>query len=220
MRAEPSATIAVLLALLIGTEASADRGAVTIDAGGGGLTAFLPAPTPDGFLVSSNVTLTTAPLAWAGARYALSNTLEIALGGFYEPPVMVFHNGAIVTSPDGARLPGTLQHHYSGFGAAAGARWLWGDIWRLTVGGEAGWSRRFYGGLAHINDAAANPYDYRLDLHDFTVDSVTLSALGGIEWSFSDHMSVSVLARLQLLAGRELSFAATLPIVFSYGWYL
>lgn len=220
MHPTPSVNVVILLTLLIGTEAFADRGAVTIDAGGGGLAALLPAPTPDGFLVNSTVTLTTAPLAWVGARYALSNSLEFALSGFYEPSVTVFHNLATVTGPDGARLPGTLQHRYSGFGAAAGARWLWGDVWRLTVGGEAGWVRRFYTGLAHINDTAATPYDYRLDLHDFSVDSVTLSGLGGVEWAFADHMSVSVLARLQLFAGRELTLAATLPVVFSWSWYL
>ena len=42
----------------------------------------------------------------------------------------------------------------------------------------------------------------------------------GVEWVFSDAMSVFVLPRVELLPGRELAIAVMLPITVAFGSYL
>jgi hypothetical protein len=200
--------------------ALADRGALTIDAGGGGVATLLPAPTPVGFAATAPVTPTTAAVAVVGARYALSNAVELAISGFFQPSIAIFHNGVTLTSVDATPFPGTLSHQYRGYGGAVGARYLWGSEWRLTAGVQLGWARRLYSGLQQVNDRVSPAVDYRLGLADFAIDSVLFAAGGGIEWVFADTMSVSLLARLEFIPGRALAVAVMLPVQISFSFYL
>ena len=216
---------ALLTVLTLGTApAWADRGALSVDVGGGATATLLPSPALGVFrTVQAVTTLTTAAEGYLGLRYALSNDFEVTLGAFYEPSVTVFHNGVTLEAvqPPLTQLPGTLRHQIVRYGALAGARRLWGSVWRLFVGGEVGWAHRSYTGFAHLDDRdPAAAFDYRLDLPSASIDSFVMSAGGGLEWAFADKMSLAVSPRLQLFLGRELTLAAILPVVFSFSWYL
>jgi len=214
------ARLAILGLCLLPALARADRGALTLDVGGGGVATLLQAPAPAGYTTSSQVTPTTALAAMVGVRYALSNGLEVALSGVFQPAVSVFHNGVTLTSADSTPFPGTLAHGYGAYGGAAGVRFLWGSEWRVTAGAELGWTRRLYSGLQQVNDRVSPAVDYRLGLANLTVDSVSLAAVGGAEWVFSDAMSISVLPRVALVPGRELALAVVLPVTVAFSWYL
>jgi hypothetical protein len=218
------ATYALLTVLTLAAPAWADRGALSVDVGGGATATLLPSPALAGFrTVRAVTTPTTAAEGCLGLRYALSNDFEVTLAAFYEPSVTVFHNGVTLETlqPPLTQLPGTLRHQLVRHGAQAGARRLWGSVWRIFVGGEVGWERRSNTGFAHLDDRdPAAAFDYRLDLPSTSVDSLVLSAGGGLEWAFADKMSLTVSPRLQLLVGREFTFTATLPVVFSFSWYL
>jgi len=205
---------------VIPASALADRGALTLDGGAAGVATFLRAPAPPGFNVTAQVTPTAAPAAVAGARYAVSNSLEVTASALFQPNVSVFHNAVTLTSTADTPFPGTMVHSYTACGGAIGARWLWGSEWRLIAGAELGWTRRIYSGLQQINDRVTPATDYRLDLADVTVDSFSVAALGGLEWVFSDTMSVSLLPRLELLPGRETAIAVMLPLQVSFSFYL
>jgi len=217
-------TVRALAIITIGlgvvpSSALADRGALTLDAGGAGIATLLHAPAPVGYTVSGQATPLTAPAALVGGRYALTNDLELSLHGFLQPSLGVFHNGVTLTS-DATPFPGTLVHRYTSFGGAVGVRWLRGSEWRFTVGAELGWTRRVYSGLQQINDRVTPAADYRLGLADFTVDSLSIATLAGVEWVFADTMSVSVLPRLELLPGREMAVSVLLPLQISFSFYL
>jgi hypothetical protein len=172
-----------------------------------------------GFVASTQVTPTTALAAVVGARYAISNGMELSLSGFFQPTVSVFHNGVTLTASD-TPFPGTLVHGYGAYGGALGGRLLWGSEWRLTAGAELGWARRQYSALQQINDRVSPAVDYRLGLNDLTVDSISVAAVVGVEWVFADSMSVSLLPRVELLPGRELAISVVLPVQISFSFYL
>ena len=93
-----------LLCALAPCSSLADRGALSLE-GGGGLTA-LNQPAP--YASPSASTLGGAATIVLGGRYALTNSWEVALWGFYEPPVTYWHNGVTTVTADGA-FPGTLS---------------------------------------------------------------------------------------------------------------
>lgn len=212
--------MAVLRALsafvvLFSTAAAADRGAITIDAGGGLTALSLPAP----FAVPSKSLTSSSATAWLGGRYALTNSFELGASAFYEPPVEVFHNGVVVHTSNG-EFPGTLNHRLQRYGGLVGARYVRGMVFRFTAGLELGWSHRSYSAFRHIDDTnPANPVDYGLSLPEFTTDNVVIAPLAGVEWAVGDHWSVSVLPRFEILAGPDMTYAVTVPLLVSWSWY-
>lgn len=212
----PNLLLAALLALLP-MVALADRGALSIEAGGGMTGLKLPAPfsTP----VKGQRTLSGEVLV--GARYAFTNQLEVSASGFYEPPVTVWHNGVTVTTEAGS-FDGTLTHGYSRYGFGAGGRLVFGNIWRLHVGMELGFSRRSYTEMDHRNDAErANIYSYGLfpTGNHRAVTNLLVSPMAGVEWMAGDRWSVSVMPRLHFLAGKESAVGVMVPVTLSYSFY-
>jgi hypothetical protein len=205
---------------VVPASALADRGALTLDGGAAGVATLLRAPAPAGFTTTAQVTPTAAPAAIAGARYAISNSLELTASALFQPTVSVFHNAVTLTSTADTPFPGTMVHGYTAFGGSIGARWLWGSEWRLTAGAELGWTRRVYSGLQQINDHVTPATDYRLGLANITADTLSLAVLGGLEWVFADTMSICLLPRLELLPGREQAVSVVLPLQVSFSFYL
>ncbi|RKG68607.1 hypothetical protein [Corallococcus terminator] len=203
------------LLLLLPTVALADRGAFTVEAGGGVSVPFLYAP----YASDSPAVRTTAASIWVGTRYALTNHLEFAASGFYEPGVTVFHN-AVTVVRDGAPFPGTLRHDVSRMGALAGAHLVWGLEWRFIAGLEAGWSARSYSAFQHIDTSQMPAVDYGLQLADFTAHNFVLVPAVGVEWAKGDHWSIALVPRLQVLLGKESTVALTVPLTLSWSWYL
>jgi hypothetical protein len=205
-----------LLALLLSPIAFADRGALTLEAGGGGSGLLVPAP----WATPRKVTPSFAGLVVVGLRYAWSNNLELTLGGFFEPPVTDFHNDVTLVTDNGA-FAGTLRHSLIRWGAQGGVRAVFGMVWRLVLGFEAGWSHRGYSGLQHIDvGSAEGPTDYGLELAAFDLENVLLAPSLGIEWAGGDHWAVSLVPRLQVLLGPEPTVAVLLPLTVSWSWYL
>lgn len=149
---------------------------------------------------------------WVDGRYALSNAFEVTLTGFLEPPATYFHGGATVATPNGS-FPGTLVHRLRCHGALLGARWAFGMVVRPVVGLEAGWSRRSYSEVAHLDDSdPARPLDYDLGLAGCAIDDLAFAASAGVEWTF-DHLSVGFVPRVAMLAsGGDSTWAVTVPL--------
>jgi hypothetical protein len=203
-------TIVVLLELFASASAFADRGALSIE-GGGGFT-VLNQPAPNASPASS--TLGGSASIVLGARFGLSQSWEAALWGFYEPQVQYFHNGVNTTTPEGV-FPGTLSEQLTRFGGLAGIHHVWGLLFRLELGLELGWSHRSASNLDDIDT-----YGVPLYLPSYSVDNLVLSPVLGLEWAAGDHYSFSVMPRIEFLLGRDATWAFTVPAVFSWQWYL
>ncbi len=207
----------LLVAITVcGGVASADRGALTVDVGGGVTGLRLGAPFARPQVAVNGV----APAVWLGGRYALRNELELALGGFYEPPVTYWHHNVTVPTERG-EFPGTLTHRMHRYGAVVGARYLHGMVWRATVGLDVGWSRRGYSDFTHLDvSEVSGPIDYELALPAFRTDNFLLAPVVGLEWAAGDHWSLSLLPRVELLLGPDPTVAITVPLTLSWSWYL
>lgn len=202
--------------VLIGGVAHADRGALSADASIGATAIGVPAP----YVAPDRSTAGTGLRTALGARYALSNSFEVTSAAFFEPPATYFHNGVNVVTADGT-FPGTLSHRVSRFGLLVGARFIKGSVWRLTAGVDLGWSQQVSSALRHIDDASPdNPFDYGLSLADVSVASLVAAPVAGIEWAGGDHWSISVLPRIEFLIGSRTTWAVSVPVGFSWSWYL
>jgi hypothetical protein len=195
--------------------ARADRGALTLDVGTGVITLGLRPPYAE-----------AAQTAWAipvsmsfGVRYALSNHLELTLGGFYDLPVHVSHPGTSVPTVDSGTFTGTLEYDVSRFGILAGVRYVGGLVVRLWVGGELGWSHASYSDFQLRDTARPGAPDFGLGLPDLGLDSVVLQPGVGLEWAFADHWSASLVCRVVALVGPETAFGVSGGLTISYGWF-
>ncbi len=198
-----------LAALLLPGMAAADRGALTVEAGGGVGISSVPPPVG----VAASVTGT----AWAvtgGVRYALDNQLELALSGFWESPVDYFHSNASYTGGDcTTACTGTLVSTTTAWGVSAGARWVHGLVFRYFAGGEVGFAVRSFTGLALVDSLGnARP------LKDVTQAVAMLSPLAGVEWEAWDRVAFSVSPRLQFFLGAG-GFRFLVPLMVSWSWY-
>jgi hypothetical protein len=202
--------------LLGTTPASADRGALSLDLGGGASALRIAAP----YVVTPSSTWAIAPSIDVGLRYAWTNAVELTLSGFYDVPVHSTHPNVSVQPPDSGPLPGTLTHDLARFGVTVGLRYVSGTILRPFVGLEGGWSHRAYSDVHHVNTSVEPNQDYGLALSDFGTDNILLQPVLGLEWAFADHASLSVLARVPILLGPEATFGFSASLLFSYSWYL
>ena len=206
----------VVLGLFVSLPARADRRAFSLDLTPGWSVSSMPTPGS----TTPRSTISTGPAIWAGARYALSNMFEISAAAYFETPVTIGHNG-IVLHTDSGDFAGTLVHQSMRFGAQAGAHAVFGMVWRLHLGFEAGWSQRLYTSLQMIDDQdPGNATDYGLTLSNTSRGNFVLSPLVGIEWVAGDHWSVALMPRAQFLLGGDFAWAVILPLQFSYSWYL
>ena len=213
-RAHPSALALGLF--LAASPAAADRGAFSVDLGGGG-TALPLAPS---FTESTKTVLTTSFNATLGVRYALWDWLELGVSGFYEPNVSVYYDG-VTLSTDNGDFTGKLGHKLSRFGAMGGAYYKFGSVIRPTLGIEAGWSRRAYSDF-HLYDVddPQNPIDYQLTLPNFATDNFVVGAFVGLEWCITDHIGAMASLKPRAMLGPDSRFSLTGTITFSYSWYL
>jgi hypothetical protein len=202
--------------LVLATAAAADRGALTVDAAGGVSATSVAAPEAS----PAKSTTSFAGSIWLGARYALSNTLELTATGFFEPPVMIGQNG--ITLHDAAGdFPGTLTHAFTRYGGQVGARIVRGYDWRFVAGLELGFAQRAYSQLAMLNDSnPSNVVSYGLTLPDRNAPAFVVSPCIGVEWVPADAWSLSVLPRAQLLLGTGVTWAVVVPIQLSFSWWL
>src|SRR3974390_2418470 len=84
--------VAAIALLFIAFPAHADRGALSVDLGGGAAGVFLPATFAD----PPKTQFGSAFHIRLGVRYAVLNWLEVTSSAFFDPPVTYFHNGVTV----------------------------------------------------------------------------------------------------------------------------
>ncbi len=205
-----------MLCFVLSTSAVADRGALSLDIGAGGVASAVPAL----YAEPPKSTVTLSGSFWLGTRYALSNMLELSVTGFFDAPSTVYQND-INLMVDSGSYPGTTQHALWRFGAQGGVRMVFGLRWRFVVGVEVGWAQLLYTQLQHfdVTDPSA-AVDYGLQFPEQGVNHFVLSPLLGLEWAAGDHWSLAILPRGQVLVGPRVSWAVVLPLQFSWSWYL
>ena len=210
----PLLAVAAVAALVLPWPVHADRGAVTLDAGGFVAVNSVPPAVGLGSAVAGS-----SGGGVLGVRYGLANEVEVSAGGFYEAPATYFHPGTTIVNGDGT-FAGTLQSRTSSWGATVGARWVKGTVWRYFVGGELGFSRRVITRLDLIDVSdATNPHSFGLALADVSTTALLVAPLAGVEWAVSDHVSLGIAPRLQLYVGSQSGLRFLVPVMFSYSWY-
>jgi hypothetical protein len=199
--------------LLAATPALADRGALTFDLGAGvaGLNVAAPYAANDGNAFGVGFE------AMVGMRYAITNEFEVTAAAYFEPSTSYNHSDVTVVTGSNGTFTGTLTHSLYFFGLLGGVRYVTGSVWRLVVGLEAGWCHRVYSGVG-LFDATGK--EYNLGLQDFSTDNIVLQPLVGVEWTFADHWSVSLIPRFTLLIGPDATVGASLLLSVSYSWFL
>jgi hypothetical protein len=215
MRAARSWRALAATLLLCPALARADHGALSLDLGTG-MTALAIRPP---YAESGQTGRALALSISFGARYALTNQVELTVGGFYDLPVHVSHPGASIPTVDSGTFTGTLEYELSHFSVVAGVRYVTGLVVRFSIGVELGWSHRSYSGLLLRDPARPGAPDFGLGLPDLALDSLVVQPLVGIEWAFADHWSASLGTRLTALLGPELAFGLSAGLTISYGWF-
>ena len=203
------------LALLTPRLAWADKGAFTLEAGGGITVVRVPAPYAD----NSAAQVGTVPEILIGARYAVTNGFELRLAAFGEPNESFFIPGTTINS-DAVKLTGTLQMNAQRYGVLAGVRLLRGNVWRFIVGADAGWSLSMYSSMHLLDDSGASAgRDFGLTLPDKNINSLILAPSAGISWT-GDKLSITVLPRFEVLVGGSTTWAFSVPITIGWDFYL
>jgi hypothetical protein len=212
----PHRLVGVLAVLVLApATVAADGGAVTLEAAP--LLTVFPSMPP---LAGHGPSITgTAGGGLLGVRYAVRNDLELSAAGFYEASATYTHPGVSLASAGGT-FPGSLTGSSGRYGALIGARMVWGLRWRLHVGAEVGWAHQEIQKLDLINVSdPSNPHSYGLGLADRSRDALILAPLAGVEWQVSDHWSVTVVPRLQVMLGGAGRVAVMVPLSVVWSWY-
>jgi len=154
---------------------------LSLDIAAGGVALAVPAPP----VSSPRTTVSYNGSFWFGTRYALADSLEVSLAGYFEPPATLWQNDVTVTTD--AAFAGTLKHTFTRFGAQAGLQLVFGMVVRFRLGLELGWCQELYTGLRHYGGDATNGFlDYGLTLADSSRPVLVLSPLIGLEWQIGD----------------------------------
>lgn len=207
--------LGLAVALLVALPVFADQGALTIDVGAGASMLRLQAP----YASPAAAQVGTAPAVSIDGRYALTNSIELVATGFFDTSVPFYVVNSTIAS-DAGRLTGTLEVHARRFGLLGGARFLQGNIWRLIVGGDAGWALSSYSAMRLFD--LANPggaRDFGLSLPDSAQSSLVVAPYAGVEW-VGDKLSVSILPRFEAMLGGATTWAITIPVTVGWDWYL
>jgi hypothetical protein len=215
MRPNSVAIAAIAAVMLAPSIASADRGALTVDAGPAVTLTRPPPAVGDGPSVNGS-----AAGGFVGVRYGVRNELELSATGFYDAPVDYYHRGARVTA-DGATFSGVLRQRTTQWGALVGVRYVRGLVFRWHVGAELGWAHQRFEDLDLVNVSdPSNQHSYGLGLRDRATNALVFSPLAGLEWQVTDRISVTALPRLEFLLGGVGRVAFQFPITIGYSWFV
>lgn len=206
-----SALTIVALLLAVSAPAAADKGALSIDAGGGVSIVRTPTPYTQGSVAQSAWT----PTIWIDARYALSNRLELTASAFYETGTDVSSSNVMVPTDTGT-FTGTMQFHAKRFGAMAGARGVRGAVWRFLFGAELGVSVASYSGARLLNSSGQ---DIGIGLSDTMTPSLAIAPSVGIAW-VADHLTIALVPRAELLLGTSRTWAVSAPLTIGWDFYV
>jgi hypothetical protein len=194
--------------------ARADRGALIVEVG----PVLSGARIPPGAGAGASVAGTLGGVS-LGVRHALRNDLELTARGEWFKAASFFQDGTTVTTPDGV-FSGQAQARVGRQGAAVGARWVHGLVWRMTAGLEVGWMRLSYESLDLVDVSdPGTPRTYGLALGSPSRSAFVMSPAAGVEWSVTDHMSASIALRLDFAPGRADLSSITVPLTVGWAFY-
>ncbi len=199
------APLAAAVLSLLPVVASADRGALSVDAGP--VVSALRSPPAIG---TGDAVFGTLGGAAFGVRYALQNYLEVSVNGSWFNPVRFYNDNTVVSAAGGSTVSGKLQAKVGRIAATAGLDYVRGDVWRTHVGAQIGWANLTYENVSH---SAGLTYGTT------NLDALVVAPRVGLEWCITDHISVSAMPTLEFLVGSRNLTAFTLPVLFSYSWY-
>jgi hypothetical protein len=195
--------------------ARADKGALTLELGGG--VAILRAPAQ--YADNSAAQVGSVPEIVVAGRYALTNWLELSATAFGEPSESFFVPGTTITS-DAGKLTGTLQMDVQRYGLLAGVRLLHGNVWRLIVGADVGWALTMYSSMHLIDDSGPSAgRDFGLALPDKNVNCLVLAPSAGVSW-VGDKLSVTLVPRFEVLVVGPATWAISIPLTIGWDFYL
>jgi hypothetical protein len=202
--------------LAVGTPlgALADRGALSVDAGGVIAGVHVAPAVGSGDPVTGSVAGATV-----GARYALSNRLEItaSVDWFAEAP---FYNDNVVVTTSNGVFAGQLQSRLSAYSAKVGAHYVTGLVWRFRAGAQVGWLHRSFTRMDLIDVSRPGaPRSFGLALGSRDFDDMVVSPMVGVEWLISDRISLAVTPRADIVLGSPSTVWVSVPLIMSYSWY-
>ena len=202
-----------LLALTAPLGALADRGALSLEAGG--VLAGVRAEPAVG--VGNAVTGTVAG-ATLGVRYALTNRVEVTGTVDWFAPAPFYNDDTVITTGNGS-FRGQLQGRLGRYSAKLGAQYVRGLTWRVRIGGEIGWTRATAERLDLADVTPTPPRSFGLALGSRQTDHLVVTGLAGVEWAVSDHVSFAITPRVEFPFGGGL-MAMTVPVAVAYAWYM
>ncbi len=208
--------LARLLALLVAAAplgALADRGALSLEAGGvlAGVRALPAVGTGD------SVTGTLAGVT-IGGRYAVSNSFEV-IGTFdWLSPSWFYNDNTVIVTGNGT-FSGQLQSRLNWYSAKVGAQYVRGFTWKVRLGAQVGWTRLMSQQLDLVDLTPAVPRSFGLALGSRSTDHFVVAGLAGVEWEVSNHVSIAVTPRVEFPLSSGLT-AITVPLTVAYSWYI
>jgi len=196
--------------------ASADLGAITVEAGGVWRYGEVQPSTGQGDSVSGSLVG-----AWGTVRYGLTNNFEFEGLGFWEAPATFVHGQVTVPSAAG-NVTGALTQDVSRWGGAVGARYIVaGLVWRLPVGLDLGLMHTTATNRDLLNTSnPAGATSFGLTLGDGASNQLLVAPFAGIEWLASDHFRISVMPHLEFLVGGGSTVGLVVPLTLGWSWYL
>jgi hypothetical protein len=156
--------------------------------------------------------------AMLGIRYALRSRFEVHANAFWIAPARFVSRPVVVNTAAGT-FDGDLRREVSRLGAGVGARYvLAGLVWRVPVGAEIGWVQT----TTRKQDLVPRPGGESfvpLEFANQRADRLFIAPFAGVEWQVADHVSLSLLPRLEVPVGGG-SPAVVAPLLIGWSWFL
>lgn len=208
------ATIAFVA--LLPVAAAADRCALTVE-GAGSVSALRVAPS---FGTGAGVVGTVGG-AELRVRYAVTNRLELQIGGLWHRPAE-FVNTEVRAATAAGSVTGTLRQDVGRLGALAGVRYIAaGRVIRVPVGVDVGWVRTTVTRQDLLDQSdPGHPVSFGVRIDTARDDRLVVAPSAGIEWLVTDRFSISVVPRAELPLASSSFAAITIPIAVGWSWYL
>ncbi len=210
-------TVACLTTFLIPMGSMAEKGALTLEAGGGCriFTLHPPYAGEDGEPMMSSSSL----LAGVAVRFALTHDLSVGIEAGVLPWRTLVHEDVLLSDEHGS-LAGRLVHTHGGAWAKVlGRVYLAGYDWRAFLEPAAGWGVRRHRDLDHQKVSEGDvAQSYGLDLPAFTAHHLLLGAALGLEHVW-DRTAVGIRAGGSLVIGEQIAPMGRLILYSSYDFY-
>ena len=160
-----------------------------------------------------------APSIGAQVSYALTNWLELGLGGAWMTPTSWYYRDQTYAK-DGVSYAGDLQQRETQLGIWAGPKFLAGSVYRFSLELDAGYTRRSYSQIHFLQvQPDGSAADYGFNLADTAQNGLLLSPALGFETG-GDHWVLGIHPRLLVDPSALKSFAVVVPLSFQWSLYL